>query len=68
MARGSTGRPDDRIYSVSGKALDDACLSVRPDRLHPRLHALVEPMTEVTLEVYEASIAGTRPHWRQAWP
>ena len=68
MKHGSTGKPADRVYAVSGDALAGHRLGARPDPHAPARHAFIEPTTVMPLTTYEDAVAATRPVWRQAWP
>ena len=68
MGRGSTGKAEDRIYSVDAGAVSSDDLSLRPDPVAATIHAFVEPSREMPLERYESALFATRPSWRQDWP
>ena len=68
MGRGSTGRPEDRVYELPASSIPASVLTVRLDPEAPELHAFVEPSVEVELEVYEKALSDTRNDWSQVWP
>lgn len=68
LAGGSTGPSGDRIYSIEEAPIHLNDLSIRPDPARPDRHAFVEPARDVSLEIYESSLAATRPSWKQVWP
>jgi hypothetical protein len=68
MRMGSTGRPDDYMYSLAGTSIPVDKLGVRLDPNRPEKHALVEPTVSVDLQRYELDLASTRCDWRLVWP
>lgn len=68
LGRGSTGHVQDYVFAVEPASLQEQVLVVRPDPAAPRIHALVEPMRPVPLQMFEYALAATRLHWRVEWP
>ena len=68
MMRGSTGRPEDRMYELGHSSIPPSRLSVRPGPEAPGRHAFIEPALEVELHLYEKALADTRNRWDQVWP
>ncbi len=68
MGRGSTGKPEDRVYELRSSSIPASRLSLRLDPQAPELHAFMEPAVAVELESYEQALGGTRKDWRRVWP
>jgi hypothetical protein len=68
MGQGSTGPLQDHVFSIGAAPLQQRGLVARPDPDAPQLHALVEPVQQVALQMFEASLAATRPDWQVVWP
>lgn len=66
LGRGSTGPIDDRIFSITGSAVVECDLTVRPDPAASDRHAFVEPARTTSLERYELALASTRLLWQWA--
>jgi hypothetical protein len=68
MGRGSTGKEEDRVFSIERENLAKADLKVRLDEYRPTKHAFVEPVEPVVLPSYETKLASARADWVQEWP
>lgn len=68
MGRGSSGRDDDRVFSIDDSVLHCSDLVATLDSKCPDRHAVVEPAESMLLADYEAALGATRDEWRQAWP